>query len=424
VKENFDRIRRFNFWDSTPKLGFIRKEYQEWLMQFDHSKLVKVLVGQRRVGKSYILRQYIQHLIDSGVPAEQTLYINTEYLDFDFLRDEKNLNAFIQYYKSHFGIQGKFYLFIDEVQQIKNWERIVNDLSQDFTQEVNICISGSNSKLLSSELSSLLSGRYVEKTVYSFSYEEHLAYLKKEPSRKTYLEYLKTGGLPELFHLPNDETKRNYLSALRDTIVLRDIVQRHQVKDPILLMEIFAYLSNNLAVLTSVTNLIDYWNSKKRKTTYETVANYIDYFRQTYLIHQCERFDIKGKELLGGQYKYYLNDLSFVNYLFSGNQQGLGRLLENLVYLQLKSSGFAVYVGYMRDREVDFVAKKNDKTIYVQVAYQLEQTSTLSREINALLAIKDNFEKWIVTMDETVTGEHQGIKMVQVWELENKLKSI
>ncbi len=421
MKEWIDKISKYNFWNKTPSLGFVRQSYLDWLTQFDHSSLVKVLVGQRRVGKSYILRQYINHLIENGVPATQTLYINTEYIDFDFLLNDKSLYELIQDYQQHFEIKGEFYLFIDEVQQIKNWEKVVNALSQDFTQKVHICITGSNSKLLSGELSSLLSGRHVENIVYPFSYEEYTSHLKLEKSRKTFLRYLQTGALPELFHLPNDETKRNYLKSLRDTIVLRDIIQRYSVKDPVLLLDIFSYLVNNLSVLTSVTNLINYWKSKKRKTTYETVAFYMDYFTQTYLLYQCERYDIKGKDILGGQYKYYLNDLSFVNYLFSGNQQGLGRLLENLIYLQLKRSGFEVYTGHLRNKEIDFVAIKLEKTLYIQVAFQIDQPGTEEREQSSLLSVNDNYEKWIITMDETYVGERNGIKYIHPWELEIRL---
>jgi uncharacterized protein len=421
MEQKLEQVSRYNFWQKVPNLGFSRSTYLHWLNDLAHSSLVKVLVGQRRVGKSYILRQHIQHLINSGVPANNTLYINTEFPEYDFLKDDKALLQFIESYKKHFNIEGSYYLFMDEVQQIQNWEKVVNALSQDFTQKVHICITGSNSNLLSGELSTLLSGRYVERTVFPFTYQEYTSYLGLMPSRISYLKYLRTGGLPELFHLPNEETKRYYLSALRDTIVLRDIVQRYQIKDASLLNEIFNYLANNVSVLTNVTNLVNFWNNKKRKTNYETVANYLDYLLQTYLVHRCERFDIKGKDLLGAQYKYYLNDLSFINYLFSGNHQGMGALLENLVFMELKNAGYAVFVGHLRDKEVDFVARKSGQTIYVQSSFQLDRAETLEREISALLSVKDNYEKCIVTADESMLGQREGIHIIPAWEMQDWL---
>jgi predicted AAA+ superfamily ATPase len=368
-----------------------------------------------------VLRQYIEQLISKGVPPLNTLYINTEYLEYDFLSDYKQLNVFIQQYKSHFKIKGKYYLFIDEIQQISGWERTINALSQDFTQEIELVITGSNSELLSGELSTLLSGRYVQITVLPFSFREYSNYLNVAFSRASYLTYLQTGGLPELFHLPNEETKRHYMGALRDTVLLRDVIQRHQVKDTALLLDVFTYLVNNVATLTSITNLVNYYNDKKRKTSYDTIANYIQYIQQTFIIHRCERFDLKGKEILGGNVKYYLNDLSFKNYLYSGYTHGFGYLLENLVYLQLIDNGFVTYVGHLRNKEIDFVAQKNGRSLYIQVAFTIENEKTNDREQSSLLAIKDNYEKWIICMDELPYSNKDGVKYLPVWELEEAL---
>lgn len=421
MNKKIETISKYNFWNSTLKTGYKRLKYLDWLYQFKDNRLVKVLVGQRRVGKSYVLRQYIEQLISKGVPPLNTLYINTEYLEYDFLSDYKQLNVFIQQYKSHFKIKGKYYLFIDEIQQISGWERTINALSQDFTQEIELVITGSNSELLSGELSTLLSGRYVQITVLPFSFREYSNYLNVAFSRASYLTYLQTGGLPELFHLPNEETKRHYMGALRDTVLLRDVIQRHQVKDTALLLDVFTYLVNNVATLTSITNLVNYYNDKKRKTSYDTIANYIQYIQQTFIIHRCERFDLKGKEILGGNVKYYLNDLSFKNYLYSGYTHGFGYLLENLVYLQLIDNGFVTYVGHLRNKEIDFVAQKNGRSLYIQVAFTIENEKTNDREQSSLLAIKDNYEKWIICMDELPYSNKDGVKYLPVWELEEAL---
>jgi uncharacterized protein len=421
MNEYFELIRQYNFWSLTPKTGHKRIKYLLWLKQFKDNRLIKVLVGQRRVGKSYVLRQYIEQLISDGVSPINTLYINTEYLEYDFLSDYKQLNEFIKQYKLHFEVKGKYYIFIDEIQQINGWEKTINALSQDFTQEIEIVITGSNSELLSGELSTLLSGRYVQMTVLPFSFKEYSNYLNLSLSRSSYFTYLQTGGLPELFHLPNEETKRHYLGALRDTVLLRDVIQRHQVKDTALLLDVFTYIANNVSTLTSITNLVNYYKDKKRKTSYDTIANYLEFIQQTYIIHRCERFDLKGKEVLGGNVKYYLNDLSFKNYLYSGFNHGYGYLLENLVYLQLIDNGFVTYVGHLRNKEIDFVAQKNGRTLYIQVAFTIENDSTRLREQSSLLTINDNYEKWIICMDELPYSNKDGIKYFPVWEIDDAL---
>lgn len=420
--DNIGKISKYNFWGSAFNKGFVRENYLNQLLQFKDSRLVKVLVGQRRVGKSFVLRQYIQHLIDTGVPSQNTLYINKEFTDFDFIVNYKDLDEFVHNYIKHFKIEGRLYVFIDEIQQIEEWERIVNSLSQDFTLDIDLFITGSNSELLSGELASLLSGRFVQFKILPFRFEEYCSFQKKEKSRKNYSLFIKEGALPELFQLPSYESKMQYISSLKDTIILRDIVQRFSIKDTALLLDIFSYAVNNVSNLFSVNNVVNYYESKKRKTNYETVANYLNYLNQTFVIHRCERFDIKGKELLGGNVKYYLNDLSYRNYLFGSNTPSFGNLLENSVYLDLVKLDFQVQVGTLRNKEIDFVAKKNNQTIFVQVAYTIEDEQTFEREFGNLMSLKNNNPKIIVTMDELPYKEKEGIHFVPAWELEDFLK--
>ncbi len=418
MKEYYNKISKYNFWEGKPDLGFNREHYTSWLKQFMNNRLIKVLVGQRRAGKSFILRQFINHLIETGVSKENTLYINTEFTAFDFLKTYKDLDQFIKLYKKHFSIACKYYIFIDEVQQIKEWEKFVNSYAQDFTEDVEIFITGSNSSMLSGELATLLSGRYVKMQVFPFSFEEYAGFHRLKKQRSSFLDYMSTGGLPELIHLQNEETKRHYLGALRDTILLRDVIQRHQIKDSSLLTDVFKYLANNISTLTSITNLVNYFSSKKRSTTYDTIASYISFMEHTFILHKCERFDVRGKELIGGNAKYYLNDLSFKNFIYGNNQHGYGYLLENLVYLILSAKGYTLYVGHLRNKEVDFVAQKDGVTIYIQVAFSVEDETTNEREKSALLSIRDNHEKWIVTMDELPYSNRDGVKYIQAWELE------
>ena len=405
-------------------MGVDRKEYIQKLVDYQQSKLIKVLVGQRRVGKSHILRQYIQHLINQGVNPINTLYINKEYTDFDFIEKYQDLDGFIKLYIKEKKVKGKIHVFIDEVQRIEGWEKLINSLSQDYTKEFEIIITGSNSDLLSGELSSLLSGRYVQFLILPLSFEEYVSFTNVEANRTNYMHYLQSGGLPELIHLPVEETKRHYLGALRDTVLLRDVVQRYQVKDTTLLSDVFSYLVNNTSNLFSINNLVNYFKSKNRKTNYETLSNYIQYILQTYVVYKCERYDIKGKEIIAGNAKYYLNDLSFKNLLYPGFTHGYGYLLENLVYIELLRNGFTPYVGTLKNKEVDFVALKNGKQIYIQVSYTLTEIETIDREYASLLSIKDNYEKWIVSMDEIPLQDRKGIKNIQAWKLAEELKKI
>jgi len=416
-------LKKYNFWDNPNiKTGFIRESYTRSIARFLNNNLVKVLVGQRRTGKSYILRQIIQQLLDKGVARKNIFYINKEFTDFDFVETYQDLDELIKLYLAQIEPKGKVYLFFDEIQNIKSWEKLVNSYSQDYTLDCEIFITGSNSELLSGELATLLSGRYVQFEIFPFTYNEYISYHKLKNNKESFLQYLNTGGLPELFNLSNSETQQHYVSALKDTILLRDIIQKYKIKDAKLLDDLFSFLVNNASKLISITNIINYFKSKNRKTNYETISNYINYLKVSYLIHQTEKYNISGKEILAGTYKFYINDLAYKNYLYPGFSYGIGYKLENLVYLQLKSAGFDVYAGYLRNREVDFVAIKNSKKLYVQVSYLMTEPETINREYASLVSIKDNFPKIIVSLDDIAFADNEGIKHIQAWKLNEYLE--
>lgn len=416
--ENIANIERFNFWKQRPDTGVLRPHYLSLVQKFHDSRLIHVLVGQRRVGKSYILRQIIESLIDNdpGIAPKQTLYINKEFSEFDFIRNHADLTEFVQAYINQLNDKQTLYLFIDEVQGIEFWEKAVNAFSQDFTRSIRIYITGSNAKLLSSELATHLSGRYVSFLITPFSYNEFCTATKRTVGKQSFLHYLQTGGLPELFRLPDEESKRYYVSAVYDTVILRDIVQRYNIRDVRLLKDVFAFLVNNVGNLLSVNSLVDYFKHQKRKTNYETIAKYLGYLEDAYIVFRCERFQIKGKEILSGLVKYYLNDLSFKNYLYSGFHLGWGHMMENLVYLELITRGYEVYVGQLRGKEVDFVAQKGDKMWYLQVAFQISAEETRTREYASLLGIKDNFEKTVISADDVPLPPIEGIHHRLYWE--------
>lgn len=421
MEEYFKLLEKYNLWGKKSfDFGFKRESYTQKIIDFTGTRLVKVLVGQRRSGKSYILRQVASELVSQGVNPVNTLIINREFTDFDFLKTHKELNELIKTYLTELKPQGRVYIFIDEIQNIEQWERVVNSYSQDYSDSYELFITGSNSKMLSGELATLLSGRYVNIEIFPLSYSEYLGITKKEPGRISYSDYMSSGGLPELFLLNNPELKQNYVSAVKDTVLLRDIIQRNNIREPKLLEDLFAFLVNNASNLISIPNIVKYFKSKGRKIGYDIVSTYIGYIEDCFLIHKCDRYDIKGKETLTGNAKYYVNDLCYKNYLYPGFGYGYGYLVENLVYLHLKRAGFSVYVGSLRGKEVDFVAKKADRIVYLQCSYMLTDKATVEREYSALEAIDDNFEKVVVSLDDVVLPLRGGIKHIRAWELFNE----
>lgn len=415
-------LRKYNFWDDPPHgLGYLRSGYLEKMGKFIGNRLVKLLIGQRRVGKSYLLRQVILKLISDGIDPRNILYLNKEYTDFNFVSDYTALEELIKEYEENLKPRGRIYLFLDEVQEIKGWERAINSYSQSHIHDYEVFISGSNAQLLSGDLATLLSGRYVQFEILSFNFNEYAGCCKLGVNRESYLKFMQAGGLPELFNLEESETRRHYISSLRDTILLHDVVKRYNVKDVRLLEDIFAFLVNNASNLVSINSLVNYFAGRQRKTNYETVSNYAGYMVSAFLLHQAERYNIRGKEIMAGTCKYYINDLAFRNYLYSGFEYGYGYMLENLVYLQLKGAGYQVYVGHMRDREIDFVAMKNNSTIYIQVAYMLLDAEVIKREYSQLEAIPDNYPKFVVSLDEIPLPDRNGIRHVQAWRLEEAI---
>ena len=418
MKERLAILKKYNFWDKDfPDLGFPRDIYTDKIFEFVGNRLVKVLVGQRRVGKSYIMRQIMYGLVERGVHSQNILYINKEFNDFDFIKDSNDLDALVKYYREVLGPEGKVWLFVDEIQNIEGWEQLINSYSQDYVDSYEVFISGSNSKMLSGELATLLSGRYIEFHILPFSFKEYVGITKKEPSKQSYIDYMESGGMPELFVLPSKETKRNYVSAIKDTVLLRDIIQRHNIKDAKLLEDLFVFLVNNASNLISIPNIVNYFKDKGRSTTYDTISNYIGYIEDSFIVHKVERYDIRGKDTISGISKYYINDLSFKNYLYPGFGYGVGYKLENLIYLELRRAGFEVYVGTFRDKEVDFVAKKEDRVVYIQSAYMLADERTIQREYSPLESIKDNYEKIVVSLDDITFPSNKGIKHIQAWNL-------
>ncbi len=417
MSEIFRILENYNFWHKKGiPTGFLRNLYLERIEKYMDNRLIKVLVGQRRVGKSYLMRQLIQTLVDKGVDPKNIFYLNKELVEFDAIKSFKDLTRLIEEYRKNLKPRGKIYILLDEVQEIDQWEKVVNSLSQDYKHPYEVFITGSNSNLLSGELATYLSGRSVSFEILPFLFEEYIRYFSLPRGKESYLSYLEKGGLPELYTLKAEEAGIHYVSSLRDTILLKDIVARFNIKDVPLLQNLFRFLSDNIGNLFSINKIVHYLTTHKQKTNHATIAHYIDYLKQTFLIHEVERYDLKGKSLLAGNKKYYLNDLAFRNRLSSGFDRGMGKNLENVLYIHYRSQGYNIYVGSQEKSEIDFILEKGTEKKYVQAAYLLASPEVVEREFGALERIEDSYEKIVVSLDDLVIQNSKGIKHVRPWE--------
>jgi len=425
MNDTFEKLKQHNFWDGENiRTGIPRQKYLEQIISFSGNRLIKVLIGQRRAGKSYILRQLIQNLIDQGINPNNIFYLDKEHLDFADLTNRRELDQLIQLYLKNLTIKGKVFLLLDEVQEIASWEKLVSSYAQDNQQEYEIYITGPNSHMLSSELGTYLSGRYVPINVFPLSFSEFITGYNLQPYKPGLINYLQQGGLPELINLENTEAKRHYVMALRDSILLNDIVKKFGIHDVSLLKRLFHFLCSNIGSLFSINKLVNHLNSKGAKTNFETLSRYVDHLERALLIHECSRFDIRGKEILSGSRKYYVNDLAFREYLTPGFDPGLSRRLENCIYLHFKAQGYKVHVGTNRNLEVDFVVEKGEDRIYIQVCYLLADEKIIEREYRSIETIRDSFPKIVISMDDVQFGTRNGIRHYLAWEVLNDTQLI
>jgi len=412
-----ETLRSYNFWDGqTVDVGFVRQKYLDALTGYLGNRLVKVIAGQRRCGKSYIMRMMIRQLIANGIPPQNILYINREMSDLSSIATGEGLVRVVAEWRKALKVTGKAFIFIDEVQEIDGWETAVNSISQDYTRDDEIFITGSNARLLSGELATRLSGRYITIDAFPFSYGEFCGIKGLSRGRESFVEYLTQGGIPELFHLGSAEMRRNYVAALRDSVILRDVISRHQIRDPYLLDRLVAFAIDSVGSLFSIHSVVNYLNSNGLKSNSETVGSYIGYLKDAYFLHESERYDIKGRRILAGERKYYLNDTAFKSHLSSSFDSAPGRYLENVVYLSLLRGGYTVNTGVVGGREIDFIAERGQSRLYVQAVWRLSDESVIGREFGNLDAISDNHEKVVVSVDDMSFGNREGIRHVLAWE--------
>lgn len=395
-----------------------RQEYLKQLINFKDQDLIKIVTGVRRCGKSTLFDLYIDYLKQNGISDDQIIKINLEDPDMYF----DDYMQLYDYIKEKLNKNKMNYIFIDEVQMIEDFQKAVDGLY--IKKNVDIYITGSNAYLLSGELATLLSGRYVEIKMLPLSFKEYLsAFDKNIDKEKKLLDYFKYGSLPQTVELfkTNPDTINSYLDGIFSTVVYKDIMLRNNINNKLILESVIKYILDNIGSQISTKKISDTLTSMNRATSNHTVENYISAFLEAFLLYKVDRFDVKGKNVLFSGYKYYAVDLGFRNFLL-GKKAGndMGHILENVVFLELLRRGYKVYTGKVDELEIDFVAENKDGLIYYQVALTTRDEKTLERELKSLQKTGDYYPKYILTMDRDLEADYDGIKKINVidWLLE------
>ncbi len=380
----------------------IRENYLEKIRPFYNQDLIKVITGIRRCGKSVILRQIINEIKESGIKDGNIIYMNFEETDYLDIKTAKELDKYI---KDKIVNVDKYYLFLDEIQYVKEWERTVNSYKTKYGDKISIFLTGSNSDLLSGELATLLSGRYVSFKVKPFSFMEVCKFknyeLDKYKLEEQFNNYVKWGGLPQRFNLNDEYEIRTYLTDVYNSIVVKDIINRFKVTDLELFNRIAEYIVTTPSQTFSVESLVKYFEiNDDRGVGKTTLYNYLEYMCKAHLIEKADRYDIRGKRILNGKYKYYLTDLGLGQTLNVSKKEQMGAYLENIIYNELVYRGYDVKVGNLDNGEIDFIALKNGNKEYYQVCYYLSDDKIIAREFDAYNNIGDNYPKYVISMDK------------------------
>ena len=391
-----------------------RPLYLNKIMPFVDTPFVKILTGVRRCGKSTILKLIIQKLKEErNVDDEQILNYRFDSMEFE----DMTAKELYQELKSKILKEKKTYLFLDEIQEIDGWEKVINSLVSDY--DVDIYITGSNSRMMSSEISTYLTGRYITFPIYTLSFEEYLTFKKSytnlKDMKQEFSQYVRLGGFPatHLQDYSQDEVYTIVKDIYNSTIFL-DIVRRNQIKKVDQLERIVKYTFNNIGNTFSASAISNYLKSEQRRIDNETVYSYLEKLQKAYILHKCSRYDLQGKEILKTREKFYLADVSLKYAVLGYNVDSVASSLENIVYLELRRRGYDVYIGKMKGKEIDFVATKQNDKIYVQVTQEIKFEKTQKREYDQLLEIKDNYPKYVVMANDFASGNYQGIKTMNI----------
>ena len=383
-----------------------RTEYLDFLMKLKDKHIIKVITGIRRCGKSTLFEIYKKHLLENGVDNSQIISLNFENPKDMIFNDWKELYTYIE---EKLLSDKMNYIFLDEIQVIPNFEKTVNGLF--IRTNVDLYITGSNSYMLSGELATYLTGRYMQVHMLPLSFKEYVNYYGNDNELKKYDAYIHNGGFPYLLNLNEDkELIRNYLDGIYNTVLMKDVVSRNNIKDIMMLESVVKFIFDNIGQLVSTNKISNTLNSNYRKNSVNTIENYLTNLIDSYIIYKISRYDIKGKAYLKTGDKYYVCDLGLRNYLLGGVRD-YGSILENIIFLELKRRNYEIYIGKYDDEEVDFVIKNNDGIKYIQVALSVRNEDTLKRELAPLKNIKDNYPKYIITLDYD-TNDFDGIKQI------------
>ena len=393
-----------------------REIYLSRIRGFYDSDLVKILVGIRRCGKSVILKQIIDEIRENGIQEDHILYINFEFVEFEDLKDYKKLNSYV---KEKVKDNKKYYIFLDEIQNVEKFEIVVNSLRASL-ENISIFITGSNSKLLSNELSTVLSGRYVLFNIYPLTYKEYIELTGKEPkNEENFWDFVKWGGLPNRVQFTNETNIKDYLHSVFDSIILRDVVERLGLKDTTLFNLILQYLIDITGREFSANNIIKYLKSEGKITSTETLYTYLDALCKALIIQKIYRYDIHGKAILKTLNKYYMTDLGIAQIKNNNFEINKCFAIENVVFNELVARGYEVYIGKLNPGEIDFIASKTGERKYFQVAYLLSDKKVEERDFGALKKIEDNYPKYVISLDKMNFSQNGIIhKNIVDWLLE------
>lgn len=385
-----------------------RVEYLEKLKKWKDKDVIKVITGIRRSGKSTLFELYIDYLKNEGIKDDHIISINLESPDFEF----NNYKELYDYINKKIVDKDNYYIFLDEVQNVESFQKAVDGLY--IKKNTDVYITGSNAYLLSGELATLLSGRYIEIKMLPLSFKEYSDYLKEEASEKLYLRYINNSSFPYALKLDSESEIDDYIEGIYNTILVKDIVARKKIADAGMLKGITEFLFSSIGSTMSVKKIADTLNSKGRKISVHTVENYLDYLIESYIFNKTSRYDIKGKQYLETGEKYYATDVTMRYVLLGRKNLDAGHILENIVYLELIRRGYKVYIGKIGDNEIDFVCENKEGREYYQVAYTVREKTTLERELTPLKKINDHYPKYILTMDIDPITDYEGIKKINV----------
>lgn len=388
-----------------------REQYVNKLISLKDKKIIKVLTGIRRSGKSTILESFKDYLLENGVDKENIIFINFDDKNYKHLLNSDELHDYIL---ANVDLNKKNYIFLDEIQNVSEFEKCIDSLF--LRDNLDIYITGSNSYMLSGELATYLTGRYIQIHVLPLSFKEYLSYYGENDELKKYNDYVTYGGFPYLINLDNNKDKVEYLDSVYNTVIMKDVINRKKVTDPMMLESICRFLFDSIGSSISTKKISDTLASNGRKNSVHTIEEYLNALLESYILYKVNRFDIKGKELLKTQEKYYLSDIGLRTYLL-GNSLGkdLGHIFENIIFLELKRRGYRIYIGKDNDNEIDFVCETENDLIYIQVALSVRDENTLRRELRPLEAIQDNHKKYLITLDYD-TNTYDGIKQISAMD--------